>query len=224
MNDNEENPLDKVASRVAEANDAKKQEAVRQREEKIRKDTLFQKAKEELKNIQDTLYNKIKATSDEISISGHELTFGDGEIEFMWPVKYIPSMKTATRNGNHPTKEMYKELGYEAIAGTYMYVTYKSQNYSHSATLLYLKEEGEKQFRWYQLAFSHSVLARSKYRLTSPFYLEPNNVDIYLALSPGIHVINVVYGPNQIDGDSYRSFEHQWLSLLAIAAVGELSQ
>lgn len=224
MSDNEENPLDKVASRVAEANDAKKQEAVRQREEKIRKDTLFQKAKEELKNIQDTLYNKIKATSDEISTSGHELTFGDGEIEFMWPVKYITSMKTATRNGNHPTKEMYKELGYEAIAGTYMYVTCKSQNYSHSATLLYLKKDDEKQFRWYQLAFAHSGLARPKYRLTSPFYLEPNNVDIYLALSPCIHVINVVYGPNPIDSDDYGSFERHWLSLLAAAAVGELSQ
>ena len=32
MSNNEENPLHKVASRVAEANDAKKQEAERQKE------------------------------------------------------------------------------------------------------------------------------------------------------------------------------------------------
>ena len=62
-----------------------------------------------------------------------------------------------------------------------------------------------------------------KYSLTSPFYLEPNNFDIYLALSSGMHTINVVYGPTAIDGDYYNNFERHWLSLLSLAALGELS-
>ena len=223
MHNDDKDLLQKVAGRVKDANNAKMRAVERQKKEKNQQDGLFQKAIEELKTIEEKLYEKIKVSSNDISRSEHKLTFGDGEMEFLWPLKFIPSLTTATINRNYPANDRDKKLGYETIAGTCIYLTCHSQNCSHSATLLYLKKEDEKAFRWYQVAVAQSAIARPNQRLSSPIYLELINFDIYQAISTGHHVIEVVCGPDPIDGDEYGSFEQQWISWLAKAAVGELS-
>ena len=227
MSDDAKNQLKAAAKKVKAAEAAKRRKAEQEQEEKNRKGTLFLEAARNLKDIQYGLYKKLGNLSDEISIAGDKVTLGDGKITFLKDIKHISNqiVSTSNINNDYTTIKMYRKMGYEAIAGTYIGVTCKSQKYTHSATLLYLRKEKEEQFRWYQVAFKYSgLVTKPRYSATYPFHLEPNNFDIYLACTSGFHDIEVAYGPDPIDGDDYQNFEQHWISLLAAAAIGELSQ
>jgi hypothetical protein len=76
----------------------------------------------------------------------------------------------------------------------------------------------EAAYRWYEMEYKKHALSGP---LIGPFAIQEIGNDMYrhadLAAGPGMHVIEVNFGPVAIDDENLKSFLERWLARLAQA-------
>jgi serine/threonine-protein kinase len=96
--------------------------------------------------------------------------------------------------------------------------------WEHGATLWYMRLPGEREFRWYEVAYKpHGLMAAPP---TGPFPIQEAGNDMYvqadLAAGPGMHTVAIESGPTPIDDEAVDVFVERWLTRLAQAYAGRL--
>src|SRR6266852_2580220 len=98
------------------------------------------------------------------------------------------------------------------------------QEWSYGATLWYMQLPMHTGYRWYEVAYRRHALSRAP--LAGPFPIQNLGNDIYReadwAAGPGMHTIEVEFGPVPIDDEDAESFLERWLTRLAQAYQGRL--
>lgn len=96
--------------------------------------------------------------------------------------------------------------------------------WSHGATLWYMRLSPNAGYRWYEIAYRRHALSSGP--LVGPFPIQDLGDDIYrhasLAAGPGTHVIGQDSGPDPIDDEDSQPFVERWLTRLAQAYNGRL--
>jgi eukaryotic-like serine/threonine-protein kinase len=91
--------------------------------------------------------------------------------------------------------------------------------WSHGATLWYMRLGREAAYRWYEMEYRKHALSAGP--LIGPFAIQEIGDDMYrhadLAAGPGMHPIEVNFGPVAIDDENVESFLERWLARLAQA-------
>ena len=85
-------------------------------------------------------------------------------------------------------------------------------------SLWYLRQSGDDNYRWYELAFTiHALVPRR--RTVNPSSLPPHENDAQFALSTAMHTIDVAKDPVPIDQGAEQSFVERWIGCLADAVT-----
>jgi eukaryotic-like serine/threonine-protein kinase len=96
--------------------------------------------------------------------------------------------------------------------------------WSYGATLWYMRLQPEAGYRWYEVSYKRNALVRGP--LVGPFPIQDLGNDIYrqadLAAGPGMHTIEMEFGPVTIDDEDAEVFVERWLARLAQAYNGRL--
>lgn len=103
-------------------------------------------------------------------------------------------------------------------------VSQRIPEWSHGATLWYMRPRHGQDFRWYEVAYKRNAIVRGP--IVGPFPIQDVGYDIYgqasLAAGPGMHTIQVDFGPVPIDDENEQSFFQRWLERLVQAYHGRL--
>jgi serine/threonine-protein kinase len=95
--------------------------------------------------------------------------------------------------------------------------------WSHGATLWYMQLPTNKGYRWYEVAYRRHALTGGTPAGPFPIQSLPNGVpEADRAAGPGMHTIEVEFGPSPIDDEDADSFFERWLNRLAQAYQGRL--
>ena len=85
-------------------------------------------------------------------------------------------------------------------------------------SLWYLRQSGDDNYRWYELAFRVHALSRRR-STVNPFSLPPQDNDAQFALTTGMHPIEVAKDPAPIDQGAEERFVERWIGCLADAVT-----
>ena len=124
-----------------------------------------------------------------------------------------------------PPNVTFPNSGWEVRAIARIRVDQIGRNeWKHGATLWYARIRGAGELRWYEVSYKRSALVRGP--LIGPFAIQDLGNDIYreadLAAGPGMHTIEVEFGPAPIDDEAINNFIERWLARLAQAYNGRL--
>lgn len=128
--------------------------------------------------------------------------------------------------GGTPPNALFPNAKWNVLAIGKVEVSQKRPHeWSHGATLWYMQLPTNSGYRWYEVAFKHSALL-SRAPLVGPFPIQNLGNDMYReadrAAGPGMHSIEVEFGPIPIDDENAESFFDRWLTRLAQAYEGRL--
>ncbi len=122
--------------------------------------------------------------------------------------------------GAVPPNVFFRSGAWQVISIGSIRVAQEEPPWSHGATLWYMRLGPEAGYRWYEMEYRKYVLLASG-SLIGPFAIQELGNDIYLqanlAASPGVHDIEVNFGPVPIDDENVESFLERWLARLAQA-------
>jgi serine/threonine-protein kinase len=211
------NALIEAAGLIAAAE--AKEEAERHREEANRREreNLFADAINEFLGIRDRLFQEICGAADSVEIlSPGILRFGRAILRFD---------RTPERlEGAMHMHSAVQRSGWEILGWTTVRVSDDSGmayvGNSRSASLLFGHKKDGDGYRWYEVAF----WSMNRDHGTAPFGLEGHSKDLYLALGPVLHTVNIAYGPLSIDGEDEEKFINRWSGWVAKAAIGKLTR
>jgi eukaryotic-like serine/threonine-protein kinase len=103
-------------------------------------------------------------------------------------------------------------------------VSQKNPQWSHGATLWYMRLRVDAGYRWYEVSYRKHALVSGP--PIGPFPIQDIGDDIYrqadMAAGPGMRVIELESGPTPIDDEQSESFFERWLARLAKAYSGRL--
>lgn len=205
----------KVAAIEAEEEAKRSSEADRRK----RHEALFADASRELTGIRDRLFSQVKHLSDSVvMVSKVELRFGVGTT-FLSNAKTIDERSISIRTG----RKAYGSSGWHVIGWSTIGTTCQSKDYTYrwSASLLFADRNDGIGHRWYEMAFWSFKGGPSGFE---PYAIDGDDTDVDLALSNGIHSVNLAYGPYPIDGEDEHDFQNRWIGLIARAATGDLGR
>jgi serine/threonine protein kinase len=101
---------------------------------------------------------------------------------------------------------------------------HKPHYWSHGATLWYMRLRPEVEYRWHEVSYKRNALINGP--IDGPFAIQSVGDNIYAhadaAAGPGMHVIEVDFGPEPIDDEDSDSFFERWLTRFASAYEGRL--
>lgn len=188
-----------------------KAEADRELEERNikKKLELLVLAKSELLGIRDRLFGELSRSSDSVVVKKDSLDFGSAKLRM--------ANAFADINDFFKVHSAVKASGWDVLTSSYISVAV-STGYVWSASLIFAEGPRKDGFRWYEVAF-WSTTGRNQH---APFFVSGDSPDLYWALGPALHAINVAYGPITIDGENEHEFIERWIGLVADAAVGKL--
>ena len=112
---------------------------------------------------------------------------------------------------------------WEVLASSSIALRTPRDRYGHEGmahSLWYLRQSKDDAYRWFELAFrTHALVRRPRQRTLEPFTLPPEDSDAQLALSPGIHAIDVAKHPVPIDQGAEEHFVERWIRNFADAVA-----
>jgi hypothetical protein len=121
--------------------------------------------------------------------------------------------------GAVPPNVFFRNGTWEVMALGSIRVSQKEPPWSHGATLWYMKLGANAAYRWYEMEYRKHALAGGP--PIGPFPIQEIGNDIYgqanLAAGPGMHVIELNFGPVPIDDENMQAFLERWLTRLAQA-------
>lgn len=167
-------------------------------------ETVFRELIVELRNLAQRNLSEARIHS----VSERELRVSIGEAELLIDLE-----------GAVPPNVSFRSGTWTAMALGSIRVSQKDPPWSHGATLWYMRLGADAAYRWYEMEYR-------KHALTSgppigPFPIQEVGNDIYaqanLAAGPGMHVIEVNFGPVPIDDENAEAFFERWLTRLAQA-------
>ena len=85
-------------------------------------------------------------------------------------------------------------------------------------SLWYLRQSGDDNYRWYELAFRVHALSRCR-STVNPFSLPPQDTRAQFALTTGMHPIEVAMDPVPVDQGGEQIFVDRWIGRLADAVT-----
>ena len=206
--------LHKINAAEAERVSAAKAQAERERQENAERHALVQSGEAAFREIVAGLRKLAQENAPEARIESDYaigLTIAMGQAEMQ-----IHS------EGAVPTNVFLGSAKVLAIGS--IRVSQKNPQWSHGATLWYMRSQAVADCRWYEVAYKKNAIASGP--IIGPFPIQDVENDIYrhanLAAGPGMHVIQVDFGPTPIDDEDSESFFERWLAHLAEAYGGRL--
>ena len=126
--------------------------------------------------------------------------------------------------GGIPPGVSFPSAGWEVLAIGRIKVKQGKPDWSHGATLWYMRLSPNAGYRWYEVAFKRHALTAGP--PIGPFPIQDLGDDIYkhadLAAGPGMHPIEKEFGPVPIDDEDSEFFFERWLERLAQGYNGRL--
>jgi serine/threonine-protein kinase len=96
--------------------------------------------------------------------------------------------------------------------------------WTHGATLWYMRRQANGAYRWHEVSYRRNAFTAGE--SIGPFQIQAIGDDIYkhadLAAAPGMHTIEVDFGPTPIDDEDTAIFVERWIERLARAYDGRL--
>jgi serine/threonine-protein kinase len=181
------------------------------RQARKRRLELLDLAKSELLAIRDRLFGELKLSSESVAVTSDGVEFGSAKLRMASAFADVDEffrMHSAVQS-----------CGWNILTSSYISVAV-SKGYVWSASLIFSEEPKKNGFRWYEVAF-WSMSGQSR---DVPFFLPADNPDLYWALGPALHSVNVAYGPVLIDAENEHEFLDRWIGLVADAAIGKLTR
>jgi eukaryotic-like serine/threonine-protein kinase len=121
--------------------------------------------------------------------------------------------------GAVPPNVFFRNGAWQVLALGSIRVWQEEPPWSHAATLWYMRLGPDAAYRWYEMEYRKHALTKGP--PIGPFAIQEIGDDIYgqanLAAGPGMHVIEVNFGPVPIDDENLESFLERWLARLAQA-------
>ncbi len=205
--------LAEVSAEVAEYEQQEQAQKEAERRTKKTRDQLAKDAFEILKDNVERLWGKIHATAP--NAERHTGLERNGFACSIGPA-------VLTVDFNYSTEALsvgrFQRSGWDVITVARIIVIQKGKSYSWSASLWYAKLSESSEYRWYEVSY---------FWLSSNAFLMPsaaNNTDeADMAASKGMHVLNIAFGPAEIDDEMESEFHERWIWLLSMAAKGRLA-
>jgi hypothetical protein len=127
--------------------------------------------------------------------------------------------------GATPPNALFPNAKWNVVAIGQIEVTQLGRNdWSNGATLWYMQLRTDTGYRWYEVAYKRHALSQGP--LVGPFPIQKLGRDIFreadMAAGPGMHMIEVDFGPTAIDDENAESFYERWLTRLVQAYEGRL--
>jgi serine/threonine protein kinase len=174
------------------------------------RDRMLAPAIEELRMIQNRLWEKISSNTPAAVRSSNpedfEIALGDARLAIV----------SDMRNAAMPDGE-FRHSKWDVIAGAQIWVT-QAQKLSWGASLWYARLPGVGSFRWYEISYVR-MDSRADQMPTQCVY--PRDAD--LAVSSIMNTsYGVAFGPVPIDDEDEERFHERWIELLALASSGRL--
>lgn len=118
----------------------------------------------------------------------------------------------------------FPQSGWDVVAVATMHVRQPSDRYpGRGASLLYARLPRANDYRWYQVPFMVTPLARSRQSFEEYPFAITDLGEMDLALSNVIHIYQKAAPVTPIDDEDFDSFAAQWINRLASAASNKLS-
>jgi hypothetical protein len=125
--------------------------------------------------------------------------------------------------GAIPSSVLFPTAKWNAVAiGRIQVSQVEPHKWSNGATLWYMQLRTDPEYRWYEVAYKQHALVQSS--LVGSFPIQKLEIDIYgqadRAAGPGMHPIEIDFGPTAIDDENAEAFYERWLTRLAQAYEG----
>ena len=214
------NPLAAIAQSIetdaARAEVEKTAQEVKYRGRRV----IYEDGLRELRVIQKKLLSSVEEVSECVRRTENlEVIFGKSVLGFSGTVSFVDDPVLATQNAEL-IHELKKASRWDVLAMTSIAVGYVTpDSYSFSANLILASLNSDENYRWYEISFFAPFGNRQWHE---PFALTIYTADFWHAISPGMHSVQIAYGPLAIDGEEQESFGQRWLTRMAAAAKGEL--
>lgn len=207
-----------AAQRIAEERSATEAaQAARDAEEAAQR-ALIGEAVAEINAIKGRLLSEVEAASDDVTRTADGLEWGAARMVF-----------TQAVHGQIPQNpDRYGGSTWQAVVGltTTLSCQRRARGYGESAvyrystTLFFGRPSDTADYRWYEVSF----WSMGRGVDDSPFAVGIFDQEAQSALSRGMAMMNVAFGPEPIDAENEATFQDRWLSLIARAASGELAR
>jgi len=127
--------------------------------------------------------------------------------------------------GSVPPGPLFNQAKWDVLAiGRIVVSQVTPRAWSHGATLWYMRLRQDSAFRWHEVSYRRNAFVQGP--LIGPFPIQAVGDDVYrhadLAAAPGMHTIEVEFGPSPIDDEDTSMFVQRWLARLADAYDGHL--
>jgi serine/threonine protein kinase len=172
-------------------------------------EAVFRELTAELKNVANRNLSEARINS----LTGRDVRVSIGQAELLVDLE-----------GAVPPNVFFHNGTWEVLALGSIRVSQKEPPWSHGATLWYMRLGANVGYRWYEMEYRKHALASGP--LVGPFPIQEIGNDIYrhadLAAGPGMHVIEVNFGPVAIDDENVEPFLDRWVTRLAQAYSNHL--
>jgi serine/threonine-protein kinase len=196
--------------RVSEA----KAEAARERREEQERNALVRTGEEVFTDLIERLEKVARENASEARIdhAGDQLWVSLGEAELEIELQgAVPPIS-------------FPSSGWQVLSIGRIGIKQSRPEWKQGATLWYMKLREAESYRWYEVAYKRHALSRAP--VVGPFAIQDLGDDIYrhadLAAGPGMHAVEIEFGPALIDDENSEAFFERWLKRLADAYNGRL--
>jgi serine/threonine protein kinase len=189
----------------------------RQRQKHAERSTLIKTGEAVLRDIIAGLKNLARQNAPEASIQAPH----SGKLSIVMGQAYL----AIEFQGGTPPDALFPNARWNVLAIGQIRVGQGGRDeWSHGATLWYMELQTHAGYRWYEVAYKRHALVAGP--LIGPFPIQDIGYDRYgeadRAAGPGMHTIEVEFGPAPIDDEDAESFFERWLERLAQAYGGRL--
>jgi serine/threonine protein kinase len=127
--------------------------------------------------------------------------------------------------GGIPPNALFSYSKWQPIAIAKIHVQQRAGvDWTHGATLWYMRLTDKGEYRWYEVSYRRHALSGGP--TIGPFPIQDVGNDVYrhadAAAGPGMHAVEIEFGPEPIDDECIHKFVQRWLSRLAQAYNGRL--
>lgn len=207
--------LHSINAAEAERVSASRAEAARERREKQERHALIRTGEDVFLDLIQRLETVARENASEAYVdrAGDQLWISMGEAELSIELQgAVPPIS-------------FPSSGWDVLAiGRISVEQKKRPEWSHGATLWYMRLQGDGSYRWHEVAYKRHALFRGP--IVGPFAIQDLGDNIYRradqAVGPGMHEVELDFGPVPIDDENLEDFFERWLQRLALAYNGRL--
>jgi serine/threonine protein kinase len=140
------------------------------------------------------------------------------ESSALWSVSLGPAKLRINQTTIAIPRDAFRRSDWDVVQGTAIAVDQNNPRYTWSASLWYAKLPGATAYRWVEMSYFRAFSAEDE----APYAItDPGQADS--AAGPGMHSIQIAWGPQAIDDENLDGFCERWAALLAKGTKGGLS-